>query len=60
MKYSRLTPCAECPFRKASAPGWLGPDKDAEKLVNQILGPVPVAGGFLVGTEPVERTVIRR
>lgn len=25
MKLSRKTPCKECPFRKTSAPRWLGP-----------------------------------
>lgn len=25
MKLKRTNPCNECPFRKAAAPGWLGP-----------------------------------
>lgn len=34
MKLKRKKPCKECPFRKESSPGWLGP-WDARSIVQQ-------------------------
>ena len=51
MKFNQLHPCPECPFRKASLKGWLGEDKDAEKLINRVLGLQP-CGKVFVGFEP--------
>jgi len=30
------TPCEQCPFRKNSLPGWLGPYENAQELLNVI------------------------
>lgn len=55
MKYIRLTPCAECPFRKKSCPGWLGPDTGrAAALINEIAGRVEIQKGVFVGCEPMD------
>ena len=55
MKYTRLTPCAECPFRKKSLPGWLGPDTGrAAALINEIAGRVEIEPGIFVGCEPMD------
>ncbi len=52
MKFSQRNPCAECPFRRFSPPGWLGPHGGkAETLINSILGLVPTGNQF-IGCEP--------
>ncbi len=32
MRFDLTEPCAQCPFRRASCPGWTGPWKPAELL----------------------------
>lgn len=52
MNYDQRHPCAECPFRKDSLPGWLGEDTDPEKLINTVLGLVPIGEGQFIGKDP--------
>jgi hypothetical protein len=41
MKHNLKKPCAECPFRRGSTPGWLGPD-----TVLDVLHAVHGEGGY--------------
>lgn len=41
MKYDLKKPCNECPFRKKSLPGWLGPWKPREILQSIAVNPFP-------------------
>ncbi len=53
MKYTLKTPCKECPFRKASLPGWLGPSTgNPEKYARYVLGSVEIEPEVYVGGEP--------
>lgn len=45
MKLKRKTPCKECPFRKTSLPGWLGP-----WTTQEILAQVHSEGGLACHT----------
>src|SRR5260370_14675282 len=40
MKHDRDDPCAQCPFKKGAAPGWLG-SYTADIILNHILGETP-------------------
>lgn len=37
MKHTKKSPCSECPFRKKSLPGWLGPDT-AQAVISRVHG----------------------
>lgn len=37
MKHNKRLACVECPFRRDSLRGWLGPDK-AEEVIRAVLG----------------------
>lgn len=41
MLHNLKSPCRECPFRKTSIPGWLGPDSPAE-----VIAQVHSEGGY--------------
>jgi hypothetical protein len=41
MKFDKKSPCSECPFRKTSIRGWLGPDDE-----KQVLSKVHGEGGY--------------
>jgi hypothetical protein len=51
MQYEIKRPCRECPFRKASLPGWLGSDTPQE-VVDHVLGRQEIEPGLIVGGEP--------
>jgi hypothetical protein len=53
MKYGLKLPCAECPFRKDSIRGYLGPDTgNPSAFVNPAAGRVEIQKGVFVGCEP--------
>ncbi len=53
MKYDLKAPCAECPFRPDSTPGWLGPDTGKPEIfARRIRGDFEISPGLYVGGEP--------
>lgn len=52
------TPCEECPFRKNSLPGWLGPYKDAQELLNIINGEIHFMCHMTLGKDEEETEIL--
>lgn len=52
VNFNQKHPCSECPFRADSIRGWLGEDDDPEKLINAVLGLVPIGEGTFIGKDP--------
>jgi len=60
MKPPCKTPCAECPFTKTSARGWLGPWSSAEAIHRQVMNEGELACHMTVKHDGVEDKNVRR